>query len=126
MSARLDQLFERHRDGALTSDEIGELGTLLDDVGERRAWRRLMAFDGALRDALAPMAWSPQAVIETALADVQASKAGWTEADLISAINAALPDYLGTPDGRDVGELFDQLAAEALRYATSLDTARPG
>ncbi|MDN5751012.1 MAG: hypothetical protein L0H64_21305 [Pseudonocardia sp.] len=71
-------------------------------------------------------AWSPQGVIETALADVQARKAGWTEADLISAIDAALPDDLGIPDGRDVGELLDQLAAEAKKYATNLDTARPG
>jgi hypothetical protein len=29
-----------------------------------------------------PMAWSPQAVIEVALEEVQRSKAGWTEADL--------------------------------------------
>jgi len=70
--------------------------------------------------------WSPSAVIETALADVQARKAGWTEADLISTLNAALPDYLGTPDGQDVAKLLDQLATDAVRYATSLDTARPG
>ena len=48
-------------------------------------------------------AWSPRAVIETALADVQARKAAWTRADLTRAINAALPNYLGTPDGGDVG-----------------------
>jgi len=80
----------------------------------------------AREHAPAVQEWSPQAVIETALADVQLKKAGWNEADLISALNAALPDHLGTSDGRDVGELFDQLAAEALKYVTSLDTARPG
>jgi hypothetical protein len=41
--------------------------------------------------------WSPQAVIETALADVQQRKAAWTRSDLTRAINAALPDYLGIP-----------------------------
>jgi conjugative relaxase-like TrwC/TraI family protein len=76
----------------------------------------------------APVAevWSPQAVIETALADVQQRRAGWTRADLVAAINAALPDYLGIPDGSDVGGLLDQLTDEALRYATPLDAPRPG
>ncbi|GAY10918.1 MobF family relaxase [Pseudonocardia sp. N23] len=73
----------------------------------------------------APQEWSLQAVIETALADVQQRKAGWTRSDLTRAINAALPDYLGTPDGVDVARLLDELADEALRYATPLDTARP-
>ncbi|GAA4536657.1 MobF family relaxase [Pseudonocardia xishanensis] len=74
----------------------------------------------------APQEWLPQAVIETALADVQVRKAGWTRSDLTRAINAALPDYLGTPDGIDVARLLDQLADEALTYATPLDAARPG
>ncbi|GAY09628.1 MobF family relaxase [Pseudonocardia sp. N23] len=69
--------------------------------------------------------WSPQAVIETALAEVQTRKSGWTRSDLIRAINAALPDYLGTADGRDVGSLLDQLADEAVRYAVPLDATRP-
>ncbi|GAA3242489.1 hypothetical protein GCM10017691_46620 [Pseudonocardia petroleophila] len=73
-----------------------------------------------------PQAWSPQAVMETALADVQQRKAGWSEPDLIRAVNAALPDYLGTPDGADVKTLLDQLAAEALTYAAPLDAPRPG
>ncbi|MGD9528652.1 MAG: MobF family relaxase [Pseudonocardia sp.] len=74
----------------------------------------------------APMQWSPHAVIELALAEVQARKAGWTRADLTSAINTALPDYLGLPDGTDVGELLDRLTDDALQYATALDEARPG
>lgn len=74
----------------------------------------------------AAQVWSPQAVIETALAEVQAGKAGWTEADLISALNAALPDYLGITDGAEVAALLDQLAADAIARVTSLDAARPG
>ncbi|MGD9525578.1 MAG: MobF family relaxase [Pseudonocardia sp.] len=82
----------------------------------------------AAREQGGPVAqpWSPQAVIETALADIQQSKAGWTRADLTSAINAALPDYLALPDGPDVGRLLDQLTDEAIKYATCLDAARPG
>jgi hypothetical protein len=76
--------------------------------------------------APALMEWSPQAVIELALAEVQSRKAGWNRADLTGAINAALPDYLGLPDGADVARLLDSLTDEALRYATVLDEARPG
>jgi len=74
----------------------------------------------------AAMPWSPQAVIETALADVQSRMAGWTRADLTGAVNAALPDYLGVTDGADVARLLDSLTDEALKYATALDEARPG
>ena len=80
----------------------------------------------AREQAPAPMAWSPQAVIETALADIQSRKAGWNRGDLTGAINAALPDYLGLPDGADVARLLDTLTDEALTYATVLDGARPG
>ncbi|OLT21690.1 hypothetical protein BJF78_34090 [Pseudonocardia sp. CNS-139] len=73
-----------------------------------------------------PMRWSPQAVVETALADVQARLATWTRADLTAAINAALPDYLGVPDGTDVARLLDQLTDMGLRSAVALDTTRPG
>ena len=65
-------------------------------------------------------------MIELALADVQQRKAGWTRADLTAAINAALPDYVGVHDGRDVGRLLDSLTDEALRQVRSLDQARPG
>ncbi|GAA2870951.1 hypothetical protein GCM10010472_30370 [Pseudonocardia halophobica] len=70
--------------------------------------------------------WSPQAVLETALADVQSRKAGWTRSDLTRAINAALPDHLGLTDGADVARLLDELAEEGLRYAVALDAERPG
>jgi len=52
-------------------------------------------------------------LIETALAQVQKSKAGWNRADLTAAINDALPDYLGVPDGQDVHRLLDSLPAKA-------------
>lgn len=71
-------------------------------------------------------AWSPQAVIELALEDVRRAKSGWTRADLVAAINAALPNYLGVHDGVDVARLLDSLADTALEYATALDAPRPG
>jgi len=81
---------------------------------------------GARPDAVAAQEWSPQAVIEVALEQVQSTKAGWTKADLTSAINTALPDHLGITDGRDIGQLLDSLTDKALQYATTLDQARPG
>jgi conjugative relaxase-like TrwC/TraI family protein len=73
-----------------------------------------------------PMRWSPEQVIATALAEVQASRAGYTRADLAAAIDRALPDYLGVTGGHDIGELLDQLTDQALGSVTCLDTARPG
>ncbi|MDN5749687.1 MAG: AAA family ATPase, partial [Pseudonocardia sp.] len=70
--------------------------------------------------------WSPQEVIELALEEVKRAKSGWNRGDLTAAINAALPDYLGLPDGTDVSRLLDTLTEEGLRYATTLDAARPG
>ena len=70
--------------------------------------------------------WSPQAVIDLALAAMQQRKAGWTRADLTAEINAALPDHLGLPEGADVARLLDTLTDEAIRCARSLDQARPG
>ena len=70
--------------------------------------------------------WSRAAVIETALADVQETKAAWTAGDLTRAISDALPDQLGPLDGHDVAELLTGLTAEALTVAVPLDAARPG
>ena len=57
--------------------------------------------------------WSPTAVIETALAEVQAAKAAWTPADLIAAIGrAARRPRRPRPD--DVRELLDGLTEQAL------------
>ncbi|GAA4893170.1 MobF family relaxase [Actinomycetospora straminea] len=74
----------------------------------------------------AAQSWSPTAVLETALAEVQAKKAGWTRADLTRAINDALPDTLGVADGDDVTTLLDRLTDKGIALATPLDAARPG
>ncbi len=73
-----------------------------------------------------PERWSPAAVIETALADVQATKSAWTAPDLTRAISAALPDHLGITDGAQISELLDELTAEGLTLAVPLDATRPG
>jgi conjugative relaxase-like TrwC/TraI family protein len=70
--------------------------------------------------------WSPRAVIELALAEVQSRKAGWTRADLVRALNQALPDTLGLPEGTDLAALLDSLADQAVILATPLESARPG
>jgi hypothetical protein len=73
-----------------------------------------------------PERWSPTAVIETALADVQATKSAWTAPDLTRAISAALPDHLGITDGAQIAQLLDELTAEGLTLAVPLDATRPG
>jgi len=78
-----------------------------------------------------PDRWSPSAVIETALAEVQESKSSWTDADLFAAIGRALPDGLGGLDPGDVRDLLDGLTQQALtlpvvrRIAGELDEDRP-
>jgi hypothetical protein len=79
-----------------------------------------------LRQAAQPAAqWSPAAVIETALADVQSRKAAWTEGDLTRAISDALPDHLGGLDATQLADLLTGLARDALTLAVPLDTNRP-
>jgi len=78
------------------------------------------------RQAPQPGEWSREAVIETALADVQATKAAWTEGDLTRAISDALPDRLGDLDGDQITTLIDGLSREALGLAVPLDADRPG
>ena len=80
---------------------------------------------GARRDGVEPMAFNPQAVIEIALEDVKTRKSGWTRSDLTRAINSALPDYLGAPDGQQVTELLDQLTDRALEHAVAIESERP-
>jgi conjugative relaxase-like TrwC/TraI family protein len=74
----------------------------------------------------ATQTWSPAAVIETALADVQSRKSAWTAADLTRSISDALPDHLGNLDGVDIARLLDGLTAEALTLAVPLEAERPG
>ncbi|MFD8500137.1 MobF family relaxase [Amycolatopsis sp. NPDC059657] len=73
-----------------------------------------------------PVEWSPSAVLETALADVQSTKAGWTAPDLTRAISDALPDQLGDLAGPDVARLLDTLTEQGVALAVPLDAERPG
>jgi conjugative relaxase-like TrwC/TraI family protein len=102
-------------DTQLRGEVAGGLRAVADDVLKARDEDRPMAGE-----------WSPKEVLETALADVQTRKAAWTRADLTRAINDALPDTLGLPDGGDVAGLLDWLTDEGLDLATPLDAARPG
>ncbi|MGH3479285.1 MAG: MobF family relaxase, partial [Nocardioidaceae bacterium] len=81
---------------------------------------------GADRDNRSVPTWSERAVVETALADVQETKAAWTAPDLTRAISNALPDDLGRLSADQVTELLDGLTNRALELAVPLDTARPG
>ncbi|WP_246244282.1 hypothetical protein [Amycolatopsis pithecellobii] len=64
--------------------------------------------------------WSREVVLNTALADVQSTKAGWTAPDLTRAISDALPDHLGDLDGARLTQLLDGLTAESVKLATPL------
>ncbi|MDQ4118635.1 MAG: AAA family ATPase, partial [Actinomycetota bacterium] len=77
-------------------------------------------------EQLAVPNWSPAAVIETALADVQLRKAGWTVADLTRAISDALPDHLGNLDDGDIARVLDTLTEAALDHVAELSAQRPG
>jgi len=106
---------------------------------------RLQRWDGELRQEVAggmsevahdmlaragecppPQPWSERAVLETALADVQSRKAGWTRSDLMRAVSDALPDHLGGLTGAEVDHLLTGLTEEGLKLAVPLDTDRPG
>jgi len=73
-----------------------------------------------------PEAWSPQAVIETAMADLQERDATWNAPDLTRAISKALPDHLGDLTGDQLAELLDGLTAEGLALALATEGPRPG
>jgi conjugative relaxase-like TrwC/TraI family protein len=79
---------------------------------------------GVARDVLGlvnqpqpPGRWSPAAIIETALADVQASKPTWTEPDLFAAIGRALPASHGGLDPDQVRQLLQGLTRKAVELA---------
>ena len=106
---------------------------VLDRVEARLAADIAGGLAGVAEDALAARiaapvaeAWSPREVIETALADAQSRKAGWTRADLVRALNDALPDTLDRPVGTDIAAVVDGLADQALTLVTPLESARPG
>jgi len=69
----------------------------------------------------------PVSVIDTALAEVQATKAAWMHSDLARAIDHALPDYLGGLDGEQVARLIDGLSRQGLEQrAVPLTADAPG
>jgi conjugative relaxase-like TrwC/TraI family protein len=82
----------------------------------------------ALADQAEPVGqlFSPDAVMQLAIAEVQARKSSWTEADLARSINDALPDYLGGLTGADVQELVEGLTREAIqKHSVSLTADSP-
>ena len=103
-------------DSELRAEVAGGLGRVADQALAARA----------ARGGNEAGEWSPVAVLETALADVQSRKAGWTRADLTRAINDALPDSLGIAEGSQLGALLDGLTEQGVALATPLDAARPG
>ncbi|GAA3251353.1 hypothetical protein GCM10017691_63770 [Pseudonocardia petroleophila] len=70
--------------------------------------------------------WSPTAVLETALADVQSRKSAWYAPDLTRAISDALPDQLGDLTDDQIAQLLDTLTEAALDCASQLTVRRPG
>lgn len=91
---------------------VRELRTELDD-GLAGVARHVVGLAG--RPAAAP-AYSPSAVIETALADVQGGRSTWTRPELIRAVSDALPDSLGGLDAKQVRRLLDGLTDAALDH----------
>lgn len=63
--------------------------------------------------------WSPQAVVDQALAAVAETKQTWTRSDLTRAISNALPGVLGLDPAR-IPELLGRLTDEALRSAVEV------
>jgi conjugative relaxase-like TrwC/TraI family protein len=96
-----------------------DLGTGLGQVANE-----ILVMAGAERAV--PAQWSPAEVIETALAAVQANKAGYTRSDLTREISDTLPANLGITEGAEIAALLDYLTDEALKLAVALDVAKPG
>jgi hypothetical protein len=107
----VEQRLERW-DTELRAEIAGGLAKVADDVLH-------------MRQSTPDERWSARAVIETALAEVQAKKAAWTEADLTRAISDALPDRLGTLTGTEIANLLTSLTRDALPLAVPLDADRP-
>ena len=108
-SREIESLEER---GERLDQVVRELRAEVDE-GLAGVARHVVGLTG--RPAAPP--YSPTAVIETALADVQAGRSTWTRAELLRAISDALPDSLGGLDARDVRRLLDGLTDAALAHA---------
>lgn len=64
-------------------------------------------------------------VLAAALADVQSTRAAWTNSDLVRAVSDALPDRLDLTSGADLTTVLDRLAHAGQQLAVPLDTRRP-
>ena len=106
-------------DTQLRGEVRGGLRAVAEDVLDRRQ-------GGWFGRGPRPRRWREREVIETALADVQATKSAWTAPDLTRAISNALPDYLGQHSPHKIARLLDGLTAKALRLAVPIDAAQPG
>lgn len=88
-----------------------EVGTTLARIAESVV---------ALRQDGGPAAeWSPQDVVERALAQVAERDSTWTRADLLRAVSDALPGHLGLAPGQ-VRPVLDSLTDAALERAVRI------
>jgi conjugative relaxase-like TrwC/TraI family protein len=116
----------KSHDGETTEQRLDRMETQLRaeiDTGLLQVATDVLNLSGHAPD---PERWSPRAVVEAALADVQQTKAAWTAGDLTRAISDALPDRLGDLDGPQIAAVLDHLTAEGLKLATPLIPDRPG
>jgi hypothetical protein len=96
-----------------------ELGTGLGQVANE-----ILAMAAAERAE--PARWSPQEVIETALAALQSRQAAFSRSELTREISDTLPANLGITEGAEIAALLNYLTDRALELATPLDVAKPG
>ncbi len=83
-------------------------------VGEARAVFALAAREHAADE------WSPEDVIDRALASVAGKHAKWTRWQLLREVSDALPGHLDLPNGDQLPKLLDALTGAALVRAVQL------
>lgn len=102
-------------DRQLRAEVAGGLAQVAQDV---------LALAGQQRQA---EPFSVDAVLDTAVADVQGTKARWAEGDLVRTVSGELPDYLGGLDGEQVHTLLHGLAEQAIEQrCVRLTAEAPG
>jgi conjugative relaxase-like TrwC/TraI family protein len=104
-------------DGETADERLDRWAALVQERTGQNLDDCVDAVFAAAAQAAEPEKWLPEAVISTALAEVQAGRAGWRKADLMAAVDRALPDTLGLPDPDDVRELLERLTAAAVDRA---------
>jgi conjugative relaxase-like TrwC/TraI family protein len=112
--ARWDRMVRETSDGLLADVDSGLAGV---------AWAALRAAD---REQVAGE-FDPKAVREMAVAKAQAVQSRFHEADVIRAVDSALPDYLGGLTAAEVEELVSGLAGEGIgEHCSKLTAEAPG